>query len=153
MRHQSRRGAEVRAGSSSGPWSIVVVAALGVGVYLRTRSTDSSGPLPVQLPAATGAYLGVYTHGVPDSYSGVAAFNSTTKAKPDVVMYYSGWFVPFPTKFATTVANNGAVPLVQMDPDNISVSQNRFRAVRRLPERLCRGRPRLQASGGPELRP
>jgi hypothetical protein len=102
---------------------IVVVAALGVGVYLRTRSTDSNGPLPVQLPAAAGAYLGVYTHGVPDSYSGVAAFNSTIKAKPDVVMYYSGWYVPFPTKFATTVANNGAVPLVQMDPDNISVSQ------------------------------
>ena len=53
----------------------------------------------------------------------MAAFNSTIKAKPDVVMYYSGWWVPFPTKFATTVANNGAVPLVQMDPDNISVSQ------------------------------
>ena len=74
------------------------MAALGVGVYLRSRSADSSGPLPVQLPAATGAYLGVYTHGVPDSYSGVAAFNSTIKAKPDVVMYYSGWCVPFPTK-------------------------------------------------------
>ena len=38
-------------------------------------------------------------------------------------MYYSGWFVPFPTKFAMTVANNGAVPLVQMDPDNISLSR------------------------------
>jgi beta-mannanase len=38
-------------------------------------------------------------------------------------MYYSGWFVPFPTKFATTVANEGAVPLVQMDPDNISLSK------------------------------
>ena len=38
-------------------------------------------------------------------------------------MYYSGWCVPFPTKFATTVANKGAVPLVQMDPDNISLRQ------------------------------
>ena len=38
-------------------------------------------------------------------------------------MYYSGWYVPFPSNFATTVANNGAVPLVQMDPDNVSVSQ------------------------------
>ena len=99
------------------------MAAIGVGVFLRSRSADSTGPLPVQLPAATGAYLGVYTHGVPDSYSSVAAFNSTIEAKPDVVMYYSGWYVPFPTKFAMTVANNGAVPLVQMDPDNISVSQ------------------------------
>ena len=152
MRHQSRRRRRGPGRFIIGALVIVVVAALGVGVYLRTRSTDSSGPLPVQLPAAAGAYLGVYTHGVPDSYSGVAAFNNAIKAKPDVVMYYSGWWVPFPTKFATTVANNGAVPLVQMDPDNISLSQNRFRPVRRLPERLCRGRPRLPPSGDPELR-
>jgi hypothetical protein len=32
-------------------------------------------------------------------------------------MYYSGWYVPFPVKFADTAASNGAVPLVQMDPD------------------------------------
>ena len=37
-------------------------------------------------------------------------------------MYYSGWYVPFPMGFATTTANNGAVPLVQMDPDGISVA-------------------------------
>jgi len=37
-------------------------------------------------------------------------------------MYYSCWFVPFPTGFARTAASNGVVPLVQMDPDNISVS-------------------------------
>jgi hypothetical protein len=37
-------------------------------------------------------------------------------------MYYSGWFVPFPTAFATTVASNGAVPLVQMNPTKISVA-------------------------------
>ncbi len=102
---------------------IVVVAAIGVGVYLRSSSADSGGPLPVQLPATAGGYLGVYTHGVPDSYSGVADFNNAIKTKPDVVMYYSGWWVPFPTKFATTVANNGAVPLVQMDPENISLSR------------------------------
>ena len=35
-------------------------------------------------------------------------------------MYYSGWYVPFPTGFAKTIANNGAVPLVQMDPDGIA---------------------------------
>ena len=52
----------------------------------------------------------------------MTAFTNATGAKPDVIMYYSGWFVPFPTSFATTAANNGAVPLVQMDPDNISVA-------------------------------
>jgi hypothetical protein len=37
-------------------------------------------------------------------------------------MYYSGWYVPFPTGFAKTVANHGAVPLVQMDPDGINIA-------------------------------
>ena len=38
-------------------------------------------------------------------------------------MYYSGWYVPFPTGFAKTVANHGAVPLVQMDPDGINIAR------------------------------
>ena len=97
MRHQSRR-------RRRGPGriimaAVVVVAAVAVaaGVIVHNRSSHTGGgPLPVQLPAATGAYLGVYTKGVPDSYAGVSAFKNTTQATPDVVMYYSGWFVPFP---------------------------------------------------------
>ena len=38
-------------------------------------------------------------------------------------MYYSGWFVPFQTSFATTAASNGAVPLVQMDPTGVSIAE------------------------------
>ena len=37
-------------------------------------------------------------------------------------MYYSGWYQSFPAGFARTVANEGAVPLVQMDPENISIA-------------------------------
>ena len=36
-------------------------------------------------------------------------------------MYYSGWFVPFQTRFATMAAENGAVPLVQMNPIGVSI--------------------------------
>ncbi len=36
-------------------------------------------------------------------------------------MYYSGWFVPFQTGFATMAAENGAVPLVQMNPTGVSI--------------------------------
>ena len=92
----------------------------GVGLY--NRSADRAGPLPVDLPTTPQSYLGVYAAGTPASYDGVTAFAGATGAKPDVVMYYSGWFVPFPAAFAATVASNGAVPLVQMDPDNISVA-------------------------------
>ncbi len=103
--------------------AIIVVAATAVGVDLYHRSTDHTGPLPVDLPTTPQSYLGVYAAGTPASYDGVTAFASATGSKPDLVMYYSGWFVPFPVSFATTAADHGAVPLVQMDPDGISVAK------------------------------
>ena len=120
--HQSRRRQGrprriVRTGIA-----IIAAAAVATGVILYNKSADPTGPLPVHLPPASGSYLGVYASGVPASYAGVTAFTNAINAKPDVVMYYSGWYVPFPAKFATTAGNNGAVPLVQMDPDGISVA-------------------------------
>lgn len=107
-------------------WTVVVaviaVAAIAAGIILYNRSSDHPEPLPVNLPPATASYLGVFTKGVPKSYSGVTAFANATGAKPDVVMYYSGWYMPFPHTFATTAADNGAVPLVQMDPENIKLA-------------------------------
>ena len=52
----------------------------------------------------------------------MTAFKSATGANPSIVAYYSGWYVPFPTSFANTVANRGAVPLVQIDPDGINIA-------------------------------
>ena len=103
--------------------AIIAAAAIAAGVVLYNRASEHhSGPLPVNLPPATASYLGVFAKGLPTSYAGVTAFTNATGAKPDVVMYYSGWYMPFPTAFATTAANNGAVPLVQIDPDNVSVA-------------------------------
>jgi mannan endo-1,4-beta-mannosidase len=102
---------------------IIAVAAIAIGIALFNRSTEPTGPLPVHLPPSSASYLGVFTKGVPDSYEPVTAFKTATKTDPDIVMYYSGWFVPFPTGFANTVANHGAVPLVQMNPDGINVAQ------------------------------
>jgi Glycosyl hydrolase family 26 len=87
----------------------------------------SSPPHPAQqhrdgqLPTAAGSYLGLYSDGVPDSYSGVTAFTKTTGVKPNVVSYYSGWLEPFKTSFAVAAAKDGAVPLVQIDPTGISI--------------------------------
>jgi Glycosyl hydrolase family 26 len=103
--------------------AVVAAAAIAAGIVIYNRTSDpSEGPLPVSLPAATGSYLGVYASGVPNSYSGVTSFSSATGAKPDVLMYYSGWYESFKTSFATTAAENGAVPLVQIDPENVSVA-------------------------------
>jgi mannan endo-1,4-beta-mannosidase len=100
----------------------IVIAAAVAGVGLYHRSADRTGPLPVDLPTTPQSYLGVYAAGTPASYDGVTAFANATGARPDMIMYYSGWFVPFPAAFAATAASNGAVPLVQMDPDSISVA-------------------------------
>ena len=39
-----------------------------------------------------------------------------------VVVYYSGWPEPFQVGFAKTAANEGAVPLVQMNPTHINIA-------------------------------
>jgi len=103
--------------------AIIAVAAIALGITLYNRSSEPTGPLPVHLPPATASYLGVYTKGLPDSYEPITAFTRATGANPDLVMYYSGWYVPFPSGFASTVANHGAVPLVQMDPDSINIAR------------------------------
>jgi mannan endo-1,4-beta-mannosidase len=102
--------------------AIVAAVAIATGVSLYNRSAEPSGPLPVNLPISAASYLGVYAQGSPASYAGVTQFADTTGARPDLVMYYSGWFVPFPVQFAITAADQGAAPLVQMDPDGISIS-------------------------------
>jgi hypothetical protein len=122
MKHRSSRSPGKRRRLLAGGTAIIAAAAIAAGVLAYNRSADPAGPLPNHLPVASGAYLGVYTQGVPVSYDGVTAFTSATGAKPDVVMYYSGWFQPFQTTFAAKVAQNGAVPLVQMDPDGKGVT-------------------------------
>jgi hypothetical protein len=52
----------------------------------------------------------------------VKAFTTATGIKPNVVLYYSGWLQPFQGGFATTVANEGAVPLVQINPTNANIA-------------------------------
>ena len=122
MTHQGRRRQGKPRRAVKIGTAILAAAAIAAGVIIYNKSADPTGPLPVNLPPATASYLGVYTTGVPDSYSGVSEFASAIGAEPDIVMYYSGWFVPFPSRFAVAAANNGAVPLVQMDPDTVTVA-------------------------------
>jgi Glycosyl hydrolase family 26 len=103
--------------------AVIAAAAIAAGIILYNMPSDDSGPLPVHLPPVSAAYLGVYAEGVPDSYSRVTAFTNATGARPDLVMYYSGWYVPFPLSFADIAAKNGAAPLVQMDPDNVNIAE------------------------------
>jgi hypothetical protein len=102
--------------------AIIAVAAIALGITLYNRSADPIGPLPVHLPANSGSYLGVYAKGAPASFDGVMAFTKAIGTTPDVVMYYSGWYEQFQTSFALKAAKNGAVPLIQMDPEGKGVT-------------------------------
>jgi mannan endo-1,4-beta-mannosidase len=103
--------------------AIVAAVAIAVGVVLFNRSSDPGGPLPVNLPTTPDSYLGLYTNQFPSSYGPLTDFDQETGARVDLAMYYSGWYVPFPTRFADTAASNGVVPLIQMDPDGISMAR------------------------------
>jgi mannan endo-1,4-beta-mannosidase len=118
MTHPGDNSRKSRRGIAVIGATVLVAAAIAVGVSLSNHSAAPPGPLPVQLPTTPQSYLGVYADGAPVSYDGVTAFTNATGTRPDLVMYYSGWYVPFPVQFANTVAENGAVPLVQMDPDS-----------------------------------
>jgi mannan endo-1,4-beta-mannosidase len=73
------------------------------------------------LPTSPDSYIGMYSNGAPSSYTGVTAFTKATGVKPSVVLYYSGWLEPFQTDFARAVADNGGVPLVQLDPKGVNI--------------------------------
>ena len=81
-----------------------------------------SSQLDTTLPVKPGSYVGVYQSGAPDSYAGVTRFAAKTGIKPRLVVYYSGWYEPFKTGFAKTVAEHGGVPLVQINPTGISLA-------------------------------
>ena len=121
-RIRARRGRRRRRPLITAGVAVLAVLAIAVGIIVYNDNSKPHGPL-TSLPSSAGSYLGVYTKGLPASYSKVSAFRAATGSTPDIVMYYSGWYVPFPTKFAVTVADNGAAPLVQMDPDDINISK------------------------------
>ena len=64
----------------------------------------------------------MYATGVPESYAGVSAFTAATGVRPNVVVYYSGWYEPFKVSFAAAAARHDAVPLVQIDPTDVSLA-------------------------------
>jgi mannan endo-1,4-beta-mannosidase len=115
---------------------VAVIAAVGAAVAAviifavpdaeqpnsAVRSTPRQHHNPFALSTAPGSYIGLYASGIPESYAGVTAFTAATGVKPSVVLYYSGWLEPFQTSFASTVADNGAVLLVQIDPNGVNIA-------------------------------
>ena len=117
------------------PLWLAVIAAFAVAVVTAaivvtgsTGSKSSTGkiitpavPSPVTRQVKPESYLGVFAERVPQSYRGVAAFTAATGVRPDMVSYYSGWGEPFQADFAAAAVKHHAVPLVQIDPTDVSI--------------------------------
>lgn len=118
-RHWTKRAAVILA---AGTLAVIILALVIPGIESKKDGMHPRQPGPAALPATPGSYLGVYAPEAPNSYAGVTAFTRATGVRPRLVVYYSGWWEPFRTSFATTAAKHGAVPLVQIDPTDISLS-------------------------------
>jgi mannan endo-1,4-beta-mannosidase len=97
----------------------VVLGLQGGGPAALLPSLPTTSPTPHN---ASGSIIGVFHRGAPQSYAGVTAFTKATGVSPRLVSYYSGWLEPFQVGFAAEAARHGALPLVQIDPTQISLA-------------------------------
>jgi hypothetical protein len=101
---------------------VIITAAVTVSSMRHPAQAGHSVQHHRDSSTTSGSYIGLYAHGAPFSYAPVKEFTIATGVRPNVVVYYSGWNEPFQVGFAKTVANDGAVPLVQMNPTRTSVA-------------------------------
>jgi mannan endo-1,4-beta-mannosidase len=104
---------------------VAAVAGLVLGLQGDPAVQAVLPSLPTANPTPhnpTGTYIGVYERGAPQSYAGITAFTKTTGVSPRVVSYYSGWSESFQVGFAADAVRHGALPLVQIDPTNVSLA-------------------------------
>jgi hypothetical protein len=105
---------------------VAIAVALAFAVQIAGRPARAVSPIPqngdAALPTTPDSYTGLYPAGAAASYAGITAFTRATGVTPNVVTYYSGWREPFKTSFANAAAEHGAVPLVQIDPTDISLA-------------------------------
>ena len=99
----------------------VMLAGVSSAVILHLPRPPSRAPL-VHLSTTPASYIGLFSPSAPSSYSGLASFREATGVRPNIASYYSGWFEPFWTSFAKSASQHGAVPLVQIDPTDVSVA-------------------------------
>ena len=99
---------------------IILPIVLAMGGYLAYRAASQHGSGDT-LSTKAGSYLGVYITGIPHSYGPVREFVGSTGVRPNVLLYYSSWWEPFRTRFAVAAARHNEVPLVQINPERVSL--------------------------------
>jgi mannan endo-1,4-beta-mannosidase len=107
-----------------GPLTYVVFI-IAIAILIRAAIVvigAASAPSDPVHPTQPVSYLGVYEPDAPASYAGIDQFAHAIGRQPNLVLYYSHWLKPFDVNFATAAAKRGAVTIVQIAPNNISLA-------------------------------
>jgi mannan endo-1,4-beta-mannosidase len=100
--------------------TLIVVAA---GMHFqRTNGAIKPPHTQATAPPPLLSYLGVYEPTSPASYSGVNEFARLVGRRPNIVVYYSSWWEPFQLPFARAAVAHHAIPMVQVEPRDISLA-------------------------------
>jgi Glycosyl hydrolase family 26 len=102
--------------------ALAVVAVAVAGSRLVARYTPVHPPAHAALSSAAAAYLGVFEPGAPPDFDAITTFSEVAGRKPNLIAYYTGWAAPFDTSFADGIRKHGAIPFVQIDPTDASIS-------------------------------
>jgi hypothetical protein len=88
-----------------------------------SRPRTSGAERPVALPTDGASYWGVYEPGTPTSYQPIDRFTALMGGTvPRIVLYFSDWGLPFDAAYARAAHNHGALTLVQIQPNDVSVA-------------------------------
>jgi mannan endo-1,4-beta-mannosidase len=102
--------------------AVAALAACGTTVSEPAASPSPTSPPPAAVSGHPGSVMGVFETNSAASFGLVPQFGTATGRRPDVVADYSGWWVPFPTALAADDHAYGAVPLIQLDPNGVTMS-------------------------------
>jgi mannan endo-1,4-beta-mannosidase len=103
----------------------VAAAAVAAPYVLGSPATPAPRPTaarPVGHEISQQKYLGVFEPAEELSYNQVTAFGNAVGRQPDIVLDYAGWNESFSLRFAQTLLDHGAEPLIQLEPTGASMS-------------------------------
>jgi mannan endo-1,4-beta-mannosidase len=98
------------------------VVAITAGMHFQHASGAVPPPSTAARSTAPMSYLGLYEPTSPQSYSGVDRFTRLIGYRPNIAVYYSGWWEPFQLHFARAAREHRAIPMVQIEPRDVSLA-------------------------------
>jgi mannan endo-1,4-beta-mannosidase len=102
--------------------AVAAVIAVTAGMHFQHASGAVPPPSTAARSARPMSYLGLYEPTSPRSYSGVEKFTRLIGYRPNIAVYYSSWWEPFQFHFARAAMKHQAMPMVQIEPSDVSLA-------------------------------